>query len=67
MTRGTFKDIKILFQVHLSDMATYADPVLSSLFQRGQELIDKLYIIKVKRQEFACIRFLTIFNPGYYF
>lgn len=50
-----------LVQVQLSDIAS---PTLASLVQRVQELIEKLHILKVDRQEFACIKFLILFNPG---
>ncbi|XP_035481204.2 nuclear receptor subfamily 5 group A member 2-like [Scophthalmus maximus] len=47
-------------EVQLSDIAS---PTLASLVQRVQELIEKLHILKVDRQEFACIKFLILFNP----
>ncbi|XP_076614249.1 steroidogenic factor 1b [Chaetodon auriga] len=50
-------------EIELSDIATHAGPTLASLVQRGQELIEKLHILKVDRQEFACIKFLILFNP----
>lgn len=50
-----------MVQVQLSDIAS---PTLASLVQRVQELIEKLHILKVDRQEFACIKFLILFNPG---
>ncbi|KAK2818780.1 hypothetical protein Q5P01_024341 [Channa striata] len=50
-------------EVELSDTACPASPTLASLVQRGQELVEKLHILKVDRQEFACIKFLILFNP----
>lgn len=51
-------------QMPLSDIVAHAGPTLASLVQRGQELVEKLHILKVDRQEFACIKFLILFNPG---
>ncbi|KAI3362341.1 hypothetical protein L3Q82_012240 [Scortum barcoo] len=50
-------------EMELSDVASHAGPTLASLIQRGQELVEKLHIQKVDRQEFACIKFLILFNP----
>ncbi|XP_070706247.1 steroidogenic factor 1-like [Pempheris klunzingeri] len=50
-------------EVELSGVASHASPTLASLVQRGQELVEKLHILKVDRQEFACIKFLILFNP----
>lgn len=50
--------------MELSEVASHAGPILASLVQRGQELVEKLHILKVDRQEFACIKFLILFNPG---
>ncbi|XP_070780271.1 nuclear receptor subfamily 5 group A member 2-like [Enoplosus armatus] len=50
-------------EMELSDIASHAGPTLASLVQRGQELVEKLHILKVDRQEFACIKFLLLFNP----
>ncbi|XP_044030893.1 steroidogenic factor 1-like isoform X2 [Siniperca chuatsi] len=50
-------------EMELSDIASHAGPTLTSLVQRGQELVEKLHILKVDRQEFACIKFLILFNP----
>ncbi|XP_071322799.1 steroidogenic factor 1b [Trachinotus anak] len=50
-------------EVQLSDIASHAGPTLSSLVQRGQELVERLHILKVDRQELACIKFLILFNP----
>ncbi|XP_040914858.1 nuclear receptor subfamily 5 group A member 2-like [Toxotes jaculatrix] len=50
-------------EVQLTDIAPDNGPTLVSLVQRGQELVEKLHILKVDRQEFACIKFLILFNP----
>lgn len=51
-------------QVELSGITSHAGPKLDVLVQRGQELVEKLFIIKVDPKEFACIKFLILFNPG---
>ncbi|KAL6097292.1 nr5a1 [Pungitius sinensis] len=48
-------------EMELSDVASNAG--VAGLIQRGQELVEKLHIIKVDRQEFACIKFIILFNP----
>ncbi|KAG7499671.1 nuclear receptor subfamily 5 group A member 2-like [Solea senegalensis] len=50
-------------EVPLSLIASNTGPSLSSLIQRGLDLIEKLHVQKVDRQEFACIKFLILFNP----
>ncbi|XP_045923649.1 nuclear receptor subfamily 5 group A member 2-like [Micropterus dolomieu] len=50
-------------EMELSYIAFHAGPTLASLVQRGQELVEKLHNLKVDRQEFACIKFLILFNP----
>uniref|UniRef100_A0A667XW56 Nuclear receptor subfamily 5, group A, member 1b n=1 Tax=Myripristis murdjan TaxID=586833 RepID=A0A667XW56_9TELE len=50
-------------EVELSAVASYADPTLAHLVQRGQELLEKLHGLQVDRQEVVCIKFLILFNP----
>ncbi|XP_054469026.1 steroidogenic factor 1-like [Anoplopoma fimbria] len=50
-------------EMELSDVASHAGLTVADLVQRGQELVEKLHIIKVDRQEFACIKFIILFNP----
>ncbi|XP_034402717.1 nuclear receptor subfamily 5 group A member 2-like [Cyclopterus lumpus] len=50
-------------EMELSDVASHAGLTVASLVQRGLELVEKLHIIKVDRQEFACIKFIILFNP----
>ncbi|XP_036973286.1 nuclear receptor subfamily 5 group A member 2-like isoform X2 [Acanthopagrus latus] len=50
-------------EMELSYIASHAGPTLANLVQRGQELVDKLHNLKVDHQEFACIKFLILFNP----
>ncbi|XP_047426427.1 nuclear receptor subfamily 5 group A member 2-like [Mugil cephalus] len=50
-------------EVEVSGIVSQADPTLASLTQGGQELVKKLHILNVDRQEFVCIKFLILFNP----
>ncbi|XP_031711520.1 steroidogenic factor 1-like isoform X3 [Anarrhichthys ocellatus] len=50
-------------EMELSDLASHAGLTVANLVQKGQELVEKLHIIKVDRQEFACIKFIILFNP----
>ncbi|XP_037548529.1 nuclear receptor subfamily 5 group A member 2-like [Nematolebias whitei] len=50
-------------QVEMSKIMSHADPALIRLTQRGKEFEEKLRLLMVDRQEFACIKFLTLFNP----
>ncbi|XP_017289502.1 nuclear receptor subfamily 5 group A member 2-like [Kryptolebias marmoratus] len=50
-------------QVELSKIASHADPALVRLAQRGKDFMEKLQILMVDRQEFACMKFLILFNP----
>ncbi|XP_008421300.2 nuclear receptor subfamily 5 group A member 2-like isoform X1 [Poecilia reticulata] len=50
-------------QGELSYVAPHAGPTSVSLNQRGTELVEKLRMLKVDHQEFACIRFLILFAP----
>ncbi|KAM4528643.1 nuclear receptor subfamily 5 group A member 2-like isoform 1-T1 [Odontesthes bonariensis] len=50
-------------EVELSNIVSHAGPTVASLTQRGKELVERLNILKVDRQEFACIKFLILFNP----
>uniref|UniRef100_A0A3Q2T1P9 Nuclear receptor subfamily 5, group A, member 1b n=2 Tax=Fundulus heteroclitus TaxID=8078 RepID=A0A3Q2T1P9_FUNHE len=51
-------------QVELSYIIFHAGPAFAYLAQRGAELVEKLRMLKVDRQEFACTRFLILFNPA---
>ncbi|XP_068430038.1 steroidogenic factor 1-like [Clinocottus analis] len=50
-------------EMELSNVASHAGLSVASLVQRGQELVEKLHIIKVDRHELACIKFIILFNP----
>ncbi|KAM7369471.1 hypothetical protein PAMP_013738 [Pampus punctatissimus] len=49
-------------EIELSAIASHAGPTLASLVQKGQEIVERLTILKVNREEFACIKFLLLFN-----
>ena len=57
-------DYVSVYQVELVSISYQAGPTLSSLVQRGQELVEKLQSLQVDRQELACLKFLILFNPG---
>lgn len=57
-------DYIYVYQVELVSIAYQAGATLSSLVQRGQELVDKLQSLQVDRRELACLKFLILFNPG---
>ncbi|KAM7393455.1 hypothetical protein PAMA_008214 [Pampus argenteus] len=50
-------------EIELSTIASHAGPTLASLVQKGQEIVERLTILKVDREVFACIKFLLLFNP----
>ncbi|KAM6986031.1 steroidogenic factor 1-like [Aplochiton taeniatus] len=50
-------------EVELSTASSQAGSTLSSLVQRGQELLEKLHSVQLDRREIACFKFLLLFNP----
>ncbi|XP_028828456.1 steroidogenic factor 1b [Denticeps clupeoides] len=50
-------------EVEISSILSQAGATLSSLVQRGQELVSKLQALQVDRREIACFKFLILFNP----
>lgn len=48
----------------LSDVSADVGPTLSNLVKRGQELIERFHILKLNRQQFTCMKFFILFNPG---
>ncbi|XP_041666283.1 steroidogenic factor 1-like [Cheilinus undulatus] len=50
-------------EVELSDVSPHADPALSGLIHRGEQLVQRLKVLKVHLQEFTWIRFLLLFDP----
>ncbi|XP_068166854.1 steroidogenic factor 1a [Antennarius striatus] len=51
-------------EVELSFILSQAETSLSSLVQRGQELVARLRALQVDRREIACLKFLLLFNPN---
>uniref|UniRef100_A0AAY5KFK4 NR LBD domain-containing protein n=1 Tax=Esox lucius TaxID=8010 RepID=A0AAY5KFK4_ESOLU len=47
----------------MASIVSQAGPTLTSLVQRGQELVQKLQTLQVDRREIACFKFLILFNP----
>ncbi|XP_034565736.1 steroidogenic factor 1-like [Notolabrus celidotus] len=50
-------------EIELSDVSSHAGPTLTGLVHRGQELVRRLHIMQVDREELVCIKFLVLFNP----
>ncbi|XP_060917301.1 steroidogenic factor 1b [Labrus mixtus] len=50
-------------EIDLLDVASHAGPTLCGLVHRGQELVQKLHVLKVDHREFTCMKFLILFNP----
>ncbi|KPP65509.1 nuclear receptor subfamily 5 group A member 2-like, partial [Scleropages formosus] len=50
-------------QIEVSTILSQAGVTLSSLVSRGQDLVSKLRILQLDRQEFVCLKYLVLFNP----
>ncbi|CAB1318958.1 unnamed protein product [Coregonus sp. 'balchen'] len=50
-------------EVELTSIASQAGATLTSLVQRGQELVEKLQTLQADRREITCFKFLILFNP----
>ncbi|KAG9329043.1 hypothetical protein JZ751_016692 [Albula glossodonta] len=50
-------------EIQISSIAGQAGTTLSSLVQKGQELVGKMQTLQVDRGEIACFKFLILFNP----
>ncbi|XP_030623353.1 steroidogenic factor 1b [Chanos chanos] len=50
-------------EVEISTIVSQAGATLSTLVQRGQELVGKLQALQVDWREIACFKFLILFNP----
>uniref|UniRef100_A0AAY5KIU7 Nuclear receptor subfamily 5, group A, member 1a n=1 Tax=Esox lucius TaxID=8010 RepID=A0AAY5KIU7_ESOLU len=50
-------------EIEMASIVSQAGPTLTSLVQRGQELVQKLQTLQVDRREIACFKFLILFNP----
>ncbi|KAL4622637.1 nuclear receptor subfamily 5 group A member 2-like isoform X1 [Arapaima gigas] len=50
-------------EMDIASVTAQAGVTLSSLVQRGQELVGKLQSLQVDRREIVCFKFLILFNP----
>ena len=51
-------------QIEVSNILSQAGVTLSSLVSRTQDLVYKLKALQFDRQEFVCLKYLVLFNPG---
>lgn len=51
-------------QIEVSTILTQAGATLSGLVTRSQDLVSKLKALQLDRQEFVCLKYLVLFNPG---
>lgn len=51
-------------QIEVSTILTQAGATLSGLVSRTQDLVSKLKALQLDRQEFVCLKYLVLFNPG---
>lgn len=54
----------ILMQIEVSTIVSQAGVTLSSLVSRAQDLVAKLKALQLDKQEFVCLKYLVLFNPG---
>ncbi|MFT7798991.1 nuclear receptor subfamily 5 group A member 2-like [Arapaima gigas] len=50
-------------KIEVSTILSQAGVTLSSLVSRGQDLVSKLRVLQLDRQEFVCLKYLVLFNP----
>lgn len=51
-------------QIEVSTILSQAGATLSGLVSRTQDLVSKLKALQLDRQEFVCLKYLVLFNPG---
>lgn len=51
-------------QIKVLTVLSQAGATLSSLVSRAQDLVSKLRALHLDRQEFVCLKYLVLFNPG---
>ena len=51
-------------QIEVSTVLSQAGATLSSLVSRTQDLVFKLKALQLDTQEFVCLKYLVLFNPG---
>lgn len=54
----------IVMQIEVSTILSQAGATLSGLVSRTQDLVSKLKALQLDRQEFVCLKYLVLFNPG---
>lgn len=59
-----FFDLLLLYQIEVSTILSQAGATLSSLVSRAQDLVSKLRSLQLDREEFVCLKYLVLFNPG---
>lgn len=55
---------RVVMQIEVSTILTQAGATLSGLVTRTQDLVSKLKALQLDRQEFVCLKYLVLFNPG---
>lgn len=53
-----------MYQIEVSTILSQAGVTLSSLVSRAQDLVSKLRSLQLDREEFVCLKYLVLFNPG---
>lgn len=53
-----------VMQIEVSTILSQAGATLSGLVSRSQDLVSKLKALQLDRQEFVCLKYLVLFNPG---
>lgn len=53
-----------MLQIEVSNILSQAGATLSGLVCRTQDLVSKLKALQLDRQEFVCLKYLVLFNPG---
>ncbi|XP_076866095.1 nuclear receptor subfamily 5, group A, member 5 [Brachyhypopomus gauderio] len=50
-------------QIAVSTVLSQAGQTLSNLVSRAQDLVEKLRVLQLDRQDFICLKYLVLFNP----
>lgn len=53
-----------VMQIEVSTILSQAGATLCGLVSRTQDLVSKLKALQLDRQEFVCLKYLVLFNPG---
>ena len=54
----------LVLQIEVSTVQSQAGSTLSSLVSRTQDLVSKLKALHLDKEEFVCLKYLVLFNPG---